>query len=187
MPSRIAGRVSIASALLAVAACSSSGITVMRSEGGANYSAAVDVQTIAANGTNAVVVRNSPFPPQVIVDALNGRYTSGQYRFALAPAEHDWNGYTVVIGFGGPPVGTHTQCDDPNAALSPASAGETVITGDYCYGNRTVSEAVGRSPALTEASDPRLGDLVGGVVAELFTNVSHRPSGGGAAAPPTPH
>lgn len=186
MSGKMNSRMAIASALLAIASCSNSGISVMRSEGGATYSAAVDVQTIAANGTNAVVVRNSPVPPQAVIDALRGRYPSGQYRFALAPVDHDWNGYTIVLGFGGSPVGTHTQCDDPHLALSPAAAGETVITGDYCTGNRTVSEAIGRSAAMATPNDPRLGDLLGAVVAELFANEPHRPSGGGTGAP-VPH
>lgn len=168
MTTQTAHRIALATAAsVALVACTG-GVSVMRSRDGSNFSQAVWIQTSAANGTNAVVVRNSPFPPQSVVGALQRRYASGQYRFALAPVGGDWNGYTVVIGFGGPPVGSHTQCDDPDLALSPTPPGATIVVGDYCYGRRTVSEAVGRAPELTGPGDPRLEDLVGGIIAELL-------------------
>lgn len=168
MVRRTARRISIAGAVVLTLVACHGGVSVMRSRDGSNFSEAVWIQTVPANGTNAVVVRNSPFPAQTVVSAVQGRYASGQYRFAPAPVGGDWNGFTVIIGFGGLPVGSRTQCDGPEIGLSPTPAGETMIVGDYCYGDRTISEAVGRSPAIGDSSDPRLADLVGGVVGELL-------------------
>ncbi len=154
-----------AAALLVRAACDGA-VTVVRSRGGTTY--AEDAQTVAALGVNAVVVRNSPVPPQAVLEALQARYSGNQYRFVLAPDGGGWTGYTVIIGFGQPPVGARNQCADRDIALPPAPAGTTVITGDYCFNDRVIAEAVGRSPAISGAGDPHLRALVGDVVAELF-------------------
>ncbi len=152
-------------ALLALAACEGA-VTVVHSRGGTTYTE--DAQTIAAQGVNAVVVRDSPVPPQAVLEALRARYSGNQYRFVLAPADRGWNGYTVIIGFGQPPIGARNQCAVRDIALPPAPAGVTVITGDYCFNDRVIAEAVGRSPAISGADDPHLRALVGAVVAELF-------------------
>ncbi|HTY69453.1 MAG TPA: hypothetical protein VMH36_22550 [Alphaproteobacteria bacterium] len=151
---------------VALSACGG-GITTVRSKGAATYSAGTYVQSIAQNGTNAVVVRNSPVPAQAVVDALRARYTGGQYRFALGTPP-DWNGYTVVIGFGAPPVGNQNLCQNPNQVQS-ATAGSALVA-DYCYGNRLVTEVVSRGPAVSGPDDPNFRELIGQSIAELFTN-----------------
>ena len=160
------GRALLAGLALALTACDGA-VTVVRSRA-VTYSAGPDIRALAASGTNAVVVRNSPVAPQAVLDALRARYASGQYRFMLAPAQAGWNGYTVIVGFGQPPLGPHNQCEDPDIPLPAAPSGRTVVTADYCLQDRLVAEAVGRSPALADPNDPRLNELVGGVVAELF-------------------
>ena len=152
-----------------LSACGVGGVTTVRMEGASNYSAAFYVQTGAQNGTNSVVIRNSPFPPDAVLAALRARYQSNQYRFALGtPA--DWNGYTVILGFGQPPLGGQTLCGNPDLPQAPASPGVLELLADYCYGRRLVTEALGRAPGVSGPDDPRFRELVGQTVAELFTN-----------------
>lgn len=160
---------------LALTACG--GVTTVRLKGGSDYSAGAYVQTSAQNGTNAVVVRNSPFPPDAVVAALRARYQSNQYRFALGTPT-DWNGYTVVLGFGLPPVGGQNLCNNPDLPQAPAPAGVTALLANYCYGNRLVTEALGRVEGVTGPDDPRLRDLIGQVIAELFANDEYADLGG---------
>ncbi len=171
----------MAAALLA--ACDS-GVWVNRSEGVNTYTADYYVQTLAQNGTNAVLVRNGPFGPQgdeAALTALRNRYASGQYRFTLGPTASDWNGYTVVLRFGRP-VGNGNPCraDLPPPTVQP---GTTVLQGDYCYGDRVVSEATGYAGAVSGPNDPQYAKLVAEVVAELFQNRQRDPNGGGPSPP----
>ena len=153
------------------------GVTTVRLKGGSNYSAGAYVQTGAQNGTNAVVVRNSPFPPEAVLAALRARYQSNQYRFALGtPA--GWNGYTVVIGFGLPPVGSQNLCGNPDLPQAPSPAGVTALVANYCYGNRLVTEALGRTTGVTGPDDPRFRDLIGQTIAELFASDEYADLGG---------
>lgn len=151
--------------VLALGACD--GVAVSRSEN-MTYTGAQYVQTQAQAGTNAVVVRNGPFADDAVLAALHDRYQSDQYRFGLGqPA--GWNGYTLVLGFGGVPVGNQNLCENPNLPLSAPSVGRTALVGDYCYGTRLVSEATGWTGAVSGPRDPRFQNLVGDVVAELFS------------------
>jgi hypothetical protein len=162
---------------LALAACDSGGVSTVRLKGGSNYSAGAYVQSGAENGTNAVVVHNSPFPPEAVLAALRARYQSNQYRFALGTPT-DWNGYTVVIGFGLPPVGSQNLCANPDLPQAPAPAGVTALVANYCYGNRLVTEALGRVGGVTGPDDPRFRDLIGQTVAELFASDEYADLGG---------
>ena len=167
-------------AIVLVGACvlsACNGVTTVRLKGGSTYSAGAYVQTSAQNGANAVVVRNSPFPPEAVLAALRARYQSGQYRFALGtPA--DWNGYTVVIGFGLPPVGSQSLCADPAPPQPPSPAGVMALVANYCYGNRLVTETLGRAGGVTGPDDPRFGDLIGQTIAELFASDEYADLGG---------
>ncbi len=161
------GLISLASAV-ALSACTGDGVTTVRSRGATTYSASLYVQSLAQEGTNAVVVRNSPFPAEAVLEALRARYQGDQYRFALGtPA--DWNGYTVVIGFGGPPVGNRNFCVSPDQP-QPAASGGIELVADYCYGNRLVTEVQSRGPAVSGPEDPRFRELIGQSIAELLTN-----------------
>lgn len=174
---RIAG---CAVALTCLLGCSDA-VIVNRSEGVSTYNAETYIQTLAQNGTNGVVVLNDPFGPagdQAIVTALQSRYTSGQYRFALGTKAPDWNGYTIVFGFG-EPVGNQTQCTAPSLSRTTGLSGQTLIIGDYCYGTRVVSEASGYTRALSGPADPLLGKLAADVFAEMVINQQPRGSGGG--------
>ena len=156
-------------------------VFVTRSEGVSNYNADTYVQTLAQNGTNAVVVQNNPFGPagdQAILTALQSRYSSGQYRFALGPTATDWNGYTVVLGFG-QPIGNQTQCAAPNAPRAVSTSGQTILIGDYCFGNRVITEATGYTGSLTGPDDPTLGKLAAEVFAELVINRPPKSNGDG--------
>ncbi len=169
-----------------LAACTSDGVTVTRSEITPGYTGAFYVQTQAQSGVNSVIVRNSPVPPQAVVDALQNRYQSGQYKFALGPNPPDWNGYTVVISFGGPTLGSQSLCQNMNAPRAGVPADRTEVVGDYCYGDRQVTEASGRAPHIAGPQDPRFQELLGGVVAELFRNEQHiyeRGGGGNSSLP----
>ena len=157
--------ISLAAAVV-LSACGS-GITTVRSKGGSTYSAGTYVQSVAQNGTNAVVVRNSPVPAEAVVDALRARYAGGQYRFGLGTPP-DWNGYTVIIGFGGPPVGNQNLCQNPNQ--TPSATAGTALVAVYCYGSRLVTEVVSRGPAVSGPDDPNFRELIGQSIAELFTN-----------------
>lgn len=165
---------------VALAACDD--VTVNRSDVGGNFSGYLYAQTQAAKGTNAVVVRNAPFTPDAVVAALRDRYTGNQYRFGLAPTPADWNGYTVVLGFGAT-VGNQNLCQNPNVPLAASANGRTMLVGNYCYGDRLLSEATGWTGALSGPDDPRFKDLVGGVVAELFSYRVQDPNGGGPSPP----
>lgn len=167
--------------VLALGACASDGVVVNRSED-MTYSGATYVQTQAQGGTNAVVVRNGPFADDAVLAALHGRYQSDQYRFGLGPTPAGWNGYTVVLGFGGAPVGNQNLCQNPNLPLSAASGGQTMLVGDYCYGTRLVSEATGWTGAVSSPDDPRFRNLVGDVVAELFSYRALHTNGHGSTA-----
>ena len=170
-------------AALLLAGCGNS-VWVNRSEGVNTYTADFYVQTLAQNGTNAVMVRNNPFGPpgdDAALTALRNRYASGQYRFVLGPTATDWNGYTVVLAFG-PAVGVRNPCR-PDQPLAPSQAGTTVLRGDYCYGDRIVSEAIGYTGGLSGPNDPQYAQLVAAVVAELFTNRQKDPNGGGPSPP----
>jgi hypothetical protein len=155
-------------ALLAVG-CSDA-VVVNRSEINPGYTGEFYVQTQAQNGVNAVVLRNSPFPPDTVVSAIQSRYQSNQYRFAPGPTPEGWNGYTVVLGFGGPTIGNQNLCQNPNLPMRLPSAGETSVIGDYCYGNILISEAQGWTGAVAGPDDPRFSKLMGSVVAELFAD-----------------
>jgi len=160
------------------------GVWVNRSEGVNTYTADFYVQTLAQNGTNAVMVRNNPFGQQgddAALTALRTRYAGGQYRFALGPTASDWNGYTVVLAFG-PAVGVRNPCRQ-DQALAASQPGTTVLRGDYCYGDRIVSEAIGYAGGLSGPSDPQYAQLVSAVVAELFQNRQRDPNGGGPSPP----
>ena len=154
-------------AAVALGACD--GTVVNRSEVAGGYTGFLYTQSQAANGTNAVTVRNAPFPPDAVVSALRSRYQGDQYRFGLGPTPADWNGYTVVLAFGGAPVGIQNLCQGPNLPLPAASSGRTVVVGDYCLGNILVSEATGSTSAVGDPQDPHFKALVGDVVAELFS------------------
>lgn len=173
-----------ATAVIMLAGCGS-GVTVVRSPLAANYTGAFYVQTSAQNGTNAVLVRNSPVPPEAVVAALQARYQGNQYRFAPAPNPPDWNGYTVVLSFGGPVIGNQNLCQNLNAAQVQPSPAQTQVVGNYCYGDRLVTAATGRAPRITGPDDPRFQDLVGSVVAELFTNEQQRFPRGGIGGRPS--
>ena len=157
----------VAIAATALAACD--GAIVNRSEGASTFTGYLYAQSQAAGGTNAVMVRNSPFSPEAVVNALQDRYRGGQYRFALGPSPADWNGYTVVLAFGGAPVGNQNLCQNPNLPLPVAASGRTAVIGEYCVGNILVSEATGWTSAVSDPQDPRFKNLVGDVVAELFS------------------
>lgn len=161
---------------LALSACS--GVTIVRSEGGTTYSAGLYVQSAAQNGTNAVVIRNSPFPEDAVLAALRGRYQGDQYRFALGTPS-DWNGYTVILGFGGAPIGAQNLCENPNQTQPAASVGRIHLVADYCYGPRLVTEVLSRSPAVSGPEDPRFRDLIGQSIAELFTDEPFQDRGSG--------
>jgi len=168
--------------LIGVAGCSDT-VMVNRSEVAGGYTGAFYVQTSAQNGSNAVVVRNSPFPDAVVVDALRARYQSSQYRFTSGPAA-DWNGYTVVLGFGTAPVGNQNLCRNPNLPLVASTADATTLFGEYCYGNILVTEAEGRTAAVSGPDDPKLNKLIGDVVAELFYDRRRYGGHGRGSAPP---
>jgi len=170
-------------ACLLLAACDS-GVWINRSEGVNTYTADYYVQTLAANGTNSIVFRNNPFGregAEAGLAALRDRYASGQYRFALGPTASDWNGYTVVFVFGRT-VGNRNPCqvDQPPAVVQ---SDASVLKADYCYGDRIVSEAIAYSGTIGGANDPRYGQMVAEVVAELFQNRQRDPNGGGPSPP----
>jgi hypothetical protein len=154
-------------AAVALSACD--GAFVNRSEGASVYTGYLYAQSQAAGGTNAVMVRNSPFPPEAVVSALQDRYQSDQYRFGLGPSPVDWNGYTVVLAFGGAPVGNQNLCQNPNLPLPVAASGRTAVIAEYCVGNILVSEATGWTSAVNDPQDPRFKNLLGDIVAELFS------------------
>lgn len=172
-----------ATAVAALAGCED--VTITRSEINPGYTGSFYVQTQAQNGVNSVIVRNSPFPQQTVIDAAQSRYQSGQYKFGPGPNPPGWNGYTVVLSFGGPVMGGQTLCQNLNTPQAGVPSGRTEVVGQYCYGDRLVTEASGRSGAITNPQDPRLQELVGGVVAELFKNDDHiyHKSGGGNSMP----
>ena len=170
-----------ATAVSGLAGCEA--VTVTRSEINPGYTGSFYVQTQAQNGVNSVIVRNSSIPPQNLVEALQARYQSGQYKFAPGPNPPDWNGYTVVLSFGGPMIGGQNLCQNLNAPQIGVPADRTELLGEYCYGDRMVTEAIGRAPAITGPQDPRLQELAGGVVSELFKNdynIYHKSGGGGS-------
>jgi hypothetical protein len=166
---------------LALSACAVGGITTVRSEGGTTYSAGLYVQSVAQSGTNTVVVRNSPFPPDAVLTALRDYYRGDRYRFAL-DRPPDWNGYTVLIAFGGPAIGNQSLCENPNQPqLSPAG-GEVDLVAEYCYGNRLVTEVLSRALALGGPDDPGFRELIGQSIDELFTNDSFQDRGSPSGA-----
>ena len=154
-------------AAMALTACD--GTMVNRSEVAGGYTGFLYTQSQAAAGTNAVVLRNSPFSPPAVVSAVQSRYQGDQYRFGLGPSPADWNGYTVVLAFGGAPVGNQNLCQNQNLPLPVAASGRTTVVGDYCLGNILVSEATGWTTSVNTAEDPRFRKLVGDVVAELVS------------------
>jgi hypothetical protein len=160
--------------VLALGACD--GVAVNRSDN-MTYTGGLYSQSQAQGGTNAVMVRNGPFGGDAVLDALHQRYQSDQYRFGLGPTPNGWNGYTLVLGFGGAPVGNQNLCENPNLPLSPSSTGRTSLIGDYCYGTRLVSEASGWTGAVSGPADPRFQNLVGDVVAQLFAPRNQHGSG----------
>lgn len=173
----------VSALVLALACLSGCGdaVVVNRSESVSTYNADTYIQSLAQNGTNGVVVLNDPFGPagdQAIVTALQSRYASGQYRFALGTNAPDWNGYTIVFGFG-EPVGNQTQCTAPALRRTAGFSGQMLVIGDYCYGTRVVSEATGYTRTLRGPDDPLLGKLAAEVFAEMVINRQPGGSGGG--------
>lgn len=170
----------LGAAVLAIAGCG--GVVVNRSEIAGGYTGSLYTQSQAAGGTNAVTVRNAPFPPEAILNALRARFQGDQYRFGLGPPPAEWNGYTIVLGFGGAPVGIQNLCQNPDVPLRTTLAGRTDLIGDYCYGNILVTEATGWTGAVTGPDDPRFQHLVGDVVTELFA-YKNRPGNHGSGSP----
>ncbi len=173
----------IGGALVGLAACDD-GVVVNRSEVAGGYTGDFYVQTQAQNGTNAVIVRNSPFSDAAVVQALRARYQSSQYRFELGPTPPEWNGYTVVIGFGGAPAGIQNLCNAPNLPLRTMAAGRTEVMGAYCYGNILISEVQGSVSAVGGPDDPKFTNLMGDVVAELFYDKRRYGGHGKGSTPP---
>lgn len=158
----------LGAALAALAGCN--GVTTYRSEGG-NPSAQTYAPYAALNGTNLAIVRNGPFPGDpaglAVVGVMNVNNPMQQYRFAPAPTP-DWNGYTVVVAFGNPPVTNISLCQNTSMPVPPMPAGETAITVDLCYGPQLITEVMGHAPAVDGPEDPQFAQLVSQALSDLF-------------------
>ncbi len=151
----------------ALTACSD-GVMIEKIES-TGYTGDFYVQSTAAGGVNAVLVRNNPYSDADVLAALRERYQGDQYRFALGQTPEGWNGYTVTIVFGDTPANIQNPCQpQPPVRLAP---GEMSAVAGYCYGPKAVSEAVGRVPSgVSGPSDPRFKALIGDLVGEIFIN-----------------
>ncbi len=167
-------------AALALGACTY-GITTYRSEAAGNPSMQIYAPYAALNGTNLAVILGNPFPAdktnEGVLAVMRVRNPMQRYRFALVPTP-DWNGYSVILGFGEPPIGNQSLCQNPALPLRPMPAGRTALMADLCYGPLLITEATGHTATVGGPDDPRFGDLVGGVLEELFAlrpyRYSHR-------------
>ncbi|HEX9464264.1 MAG TPA: hypothetical protein VGB82_16825 [Alphaproteobacteria bacterium] len=157
-------------AAAALAACTN-GIVTYRSEGAGNPSAQTYAPYAAMNGTILLVVRDNPFPNdrtnEAVLAVVNTHNPAQRYRFSLTMPP-DWNGYTVVLGFGEAPVGNQSLCQNALLPLRPMPPGRMAIIADLCYGQQLVTEAYGHSPAVGGPDDPTFQSLVSQVMTELF-------------------
>ena len=161
----------IAAGAMFLAACES-GVSVVRYESSTAFSGEVYGNDLAAHGSNAVTVYDSPFPPDrtnaAILNALHERYAGNQYRFFSGDPPPDWNGYTIVLAFADGVLGNSNLCRNPAQPRRPTSAGRTAMFGEVCLGDILVTEVQGYGPPVSGPDDPGLSKLTGAVVAELF-------------------
>ncbi len=164
-------RAALAVLVAAATLAGCNGIVTYRSEGAGNPSAQTYAPYAAMNGTTLLVVRNNPFPSDRNSEAVRAVVSTHNpmrgYRFSLTMPP-DWNGYTVMLGFGQSPIGNQSLCQNAQLPLRPTPSGRTALIADLCYGPQLVTEAYGHSPAVSGPDDPRFGSLVGQVMTELF-------------------
>ncbi len=155
---------------LALAACEH-GITTFRSEASGWPTEQYNAPYAALNGTNLAIVRDNPFPAdkgnEAVLAVMRVNNPMRMYRFALAPTP-DWNGYSVILGFGESPVGNQNLCQNPALPLRPTPVGRTSLIADLCYGPLMITEVYGHTDVVGGPDDPRLAALVGGVLEDLL-------------------
>jgi hypothetical protein len=163
-------RTALAVTVAAAALAGCNGIVTYRYEGGAP-SAQFYAPYAALDGTNLLVVRNNPFPNdrtnEAVLAVVRTHNPMRRYRFSLVPPP-DWNGYTVILGFGLSPVGNQSQCQNAQIPLRPTPPGRTTLIVDLCYGRQLITETYGRSPAVGGAEDPTFAALVDQVMTDLL-------------------
>jgi hypothetical protein len=156
-------------AALALAGCG--GVVTYRSEGAGNRSLQTYAPYAAMNGTNLLVVLNNPFPNdqnnQQVLAVVSTHNPMLSYRFSLV-LPPDWNGYTVVLGFGESPVGNQDLCRNVHLPLRPTPAGQTALIADLCEGQQLVTEVYGHSPTVGGPDDPTFLRLVSQTMTDLF-------------------
>jgi hypothetical protein len=165
--SRLAGA---ALAVLLVAGCAG-GTTTYRSEAAGSPSAQTYAPYAAMNGVNQLVIRNNPYPTdpdgQVLLSIVQTHNPMQRYHFTLG-AGPQWNGYTVIFGYGESPVGNQDLCKNVALPLRPMPPGQTAVMADLCYGPLLITEVYGHTQFIADPHDPRLAALVGGVMEDLF-------------------
>ncbi len=168
-------RASAVAALCAVSALLAGcdqGVFVNRNPTPSAFSGYDNIQQVAANGRNQIVVYNSPFPPDATINSIlaaaQKRYASNQYRFFAGPPTPDWNGYTVLLAFSDGVTGNRNLCQNRQQPLRPMTGGWTTIFAEYCLGDILVTEATAYTRPVNGPDDPRFTKLVEAALGGLF-------------------
>ncbi len=191
MPARIVSRclsLAVIAASLALAACD--GPRVYKSSY-AGHASAPFIDSLVAQGTNATIIRNNPFPNDpdnaAVFRAIKATYAGGRYKFVLGQPASDWNGYTMVVTFGDNILGSTDSCKNPNPPLRPGSADRISVIIEYCIGPALITQVRGNRATVSGPQDPLFGRLLDDMVADLFnprlSNKSEPSTDGPACAP----
>jgi hypothetical protein len=130
-------------------------------------------QYAAAQGPTPVIVRNTQIPPPAIVAALQKNNSRQDLVFTTDPPASLAAGYRVLLSFDDMPAGGLHVCREPLAAAPPATAGaatpvSTSVYGAFCLGPVLLSESVVTAPRLDSPRDPRLGRMMGDLLAAIM-------------------
>lgn len=120
-----------------------------------------------ASGALPVVMLDNPFPPPAVLAALQRNNTRPLHFTADPPASLS-SGYRLVLTFDESPS---RGCQQPLATSArPAGAAPTTqrVYGAFCYGPTQISGATASSPQAVSADDPRLGRMMGDLLAALM-------------------
>jgi hypothetical protein len=130
------------------------------------------VQLAAASGMAVAVIRNNPFPADRdnagVVAAMQRRNLGPRITFSQTPRPDDKYGYRVILDFRPPGPDTTYQClAAPAPAAATPPAGRIDVTGSFCVGDRSLTEASGSVDGAGGPEDARFQRLIGDIMVAL--------------------
>lgn len=162
----------VLAAALALAGCGSPQVY------GVQYNSAYSPdhpQLAASDGEALAVIRANPFAEDrdnaAILAAMQGRNPGYKVYFRQASRPEAKYDYKVILTFGdGLSPYAANPCTDTGPLPAAANTGRVDLRADFCVGPTFLSEARGTVDGVKSASDPRVNQLVGEVLADLMSD-----------------